>query len=38
MKHICVIGISGKLGQYMIEHALAQGYEVTGVCRLESVD
>ena len=36
MKRICIIGISGKLGQYMTEHALARGYEVTGVCRPES--
>lgn len=34
---ICIIGASGKLGQYMIEHALARGYEVVGVCREESV-
>ena len=34
---ICIIGISGKLGQYMTEHALAQGYEVVGVCRPESL-
>lgn len=37
MKRICIIGISGKLGQYMAEHALARGYEVAGVCRPESV-
>lgn len=37
MKRICIVGISGKLGQYMTEHALARGYEVTGVCRPESV-
>lgn len=37
MKRVCIIGISGKLGQYMAEHALARGYEVTGVCRPESV-
>lgn len=36
MKRICIIGISGKLGQYMTEHALARGYEVVGVCRPES--
>lgn len=35
---VCIIGLSGKLGQYMIEHALARGYDVTGVCRPESVD
>ncbi len=37
MKRICIVGISGKLGQYMVEHALARGYEVTGVCRPQSV-
>lgn len=37
MKRVCIIGISGKLGQYMTEHALARGYEVVGVCRPESV-
>ncbi|KAA9006011.1 NAD(P)-dependent oxidoreductase [Histidinibacterium aquaticum] len=34
---VCIIGISGKLGQYMVEHCLARGYEVTGVCRPESL-
>lgn len=37
MKRICIIGISGKLGQYMVEHALTRGYDVVGVCRPESV-
>ncbi|MDA7425780.1 NAD(P)H-binding protein [Thalassococcus lentus] len=37
MKRICIVGISGKLGQYMTRHALALGYEVVGVCRPESV-
>ena len=37
MKRICIIGISGKLGQYMTEHALERGYEVVVVCRPESV-
>lgn len=37
MHRVCIIGISGKLGQYMTEHALARGYEVRGVCRSESV-
>lgn len=35
---VCIVGASGKLGQYMIEHALARGYEVVGVCREKSVD
>ncbi|MCA9660267.1 MAG: NAD(P)H-binding protein [Myxococcales bacterium] len=34
---VCIIGASGRLGQYMIEHALERGYEVVGVCRPESV-
>jgi NAD(P)-dependent dehydrogenase (short-subunit alcohol dehydrogenase family) len=34
---VCIIGASGKLGQYMVEHALARGYEVVGVCRAKSV-
>ncbi len=37
MKRICVIGASGKLGQYMVQHALDRGYEVVGVCRERSV-
>ena len=37
MKRICIIGISGKLGQYMTQHALDRGFEVVGVCRPESV-
>lgn len=34
---VCIIGASGKLGQYMIQHALDRGYEVVGVCREASV-
>jgi hypothetical protein len=34
---VCIIGASGKLGQYMIQHALDRGYEVVGVCREKSV-
>ena len=37
MTRICIVGISGKLGQYMTEHALARGYQVVGVCRPESL-
>lgn len=37
MKKICINGASGKLGQYMVEHALERGYQVTGVCRERSV-
>ena len=35
---VCIIGASGKLGQYMVQHALDRGYEVVGVCRAESVE
>lgn len=34
---ICIIGASGKLGTYMVQHALDQGHEVVGVCRERSV-
>jgi hypothetical protein len=34
---VCIIGASGKLGQYMVQHCLDRGYEVTGVCRQASV-
>ena len=34
---ICIIGASGKLGKYMVEHALDRGYEVVAVCREQSV-
>jgi len=34
---VCIVGASGKLGQYMIQHALDRGYQVVGVCREESV-
>ena len=34
---ICIIGASGKLGKYMVQHALDRGYEVVGVCRERSL-
>lgn len=34
---VCIVGASGKLGRYMIQHALDRGYEVVGVCREKSV-
>jgi NAD(P)-dependent dehydrogenase (short-subunit alcohol dehydrogenase family) len=34
---VCIVGASGKLGRYMVQHALDRGYEVVGVCRGESV-
>ena len=35
---VCIVGASGKLGQYMVQHALDRGYQVVGVCREASVD
>lgn len=35
---VCIVGASGKLGQYMVQHCLDRGYEVVGVCRSKSVD
>jgi len=37
MKKVAIIGASGKLGQYMVQHSLDRGYEVVGVCRERSV-
>ncbi|MCC3649939.1 MULTISPECIES: NAD(P)-dependent oxidoreductase [Streptomyces] len=37
VKKVCIVGASGKLGQYMVRHALERGYEVVGVCRERSV-
>jgi hypothetical protein len=34
---VCIVGASGKLGHYMVQHALDRGYEVVGVCRERSV-
>ena len=38
MKKVCIVGASGKLGQYMVQHSLDRGYEVVGVCREKSVE
>jgi NAD(P)-dependent dehydrogenase (short-subunit alcohol dehydrogenase family) len=37
IKKVCIVGASGKLGQYMVQHALDRGYAVVGVCRPQSV-
>jgi uncharacterized protein YbjT (DUF2867 family) len=34
---VCIVGASGKLGRYMVQHSLDHGYEVVGVCREQSV-
>lgn len=36
MKRVCIVGASGKLGQYLVQHSLDRGYEVVGVCREQS--
>ncbi len=38
MDKVSIIGASGKLGLYMVQHALDRGYEVVGVCREKSVE
>lgn len=37
LQRVCIVGASGKLGLYMVQHALDRGYDVVGVCRKESV-
>ncbi|GAB3764053.1 NAD(P)-dependent oxidoreductase [Microlunatus parietis] len=37
-RKVCTVGASGKLGQYLVRHALDRGYEVVGVCRERSVE
>lgn len=37
MHKICIVGASGKLGRYMVQHALDRGYQVVAVCRPQSV-
>jgi NAD(P)-dependent dehydrogenase (short-subunit alcohol dehydrogenase family) len=34
---VCVVGASGKLGKYLVQHSLDRGHEVVGVCREQSV-
>jgi hypothetical protein len=34
---VCIVGVSGKLGRYMVDHALNRGYQVVGVCRVKSL-
>jgi NAD(P)-dependent dehydrogenase (short-subunit alcohol dehydrogenase family) len=35
---VCIVGASGKLGKYMVQHALDRSYEVICVCRDRSVE
>ena len=35
---VCIVGASGKLGRYLVQHALDRGYEVVAVCREVSVE
>lgn len=35
---VCIVGASGKLGRYMVRHALDRGHEVVGVCRERSLE
>ena len=37
IEKVCIVGASGKLGRYMVQHCLDRGYEVVGVCREQSV-
>jgi hypothetical protein len=34
---VCVLGASGKLGRYMVQHSRDRGYQVVAVCRERSV-
>src|SRR5206468_3750188 len=36
-RRVCIVGASGKLGTYMVGHALDRGHEVVAVCREQSV-
>ena len=37
-KQVTIIGASGKLGRYMIQHSLDRGYKVVGVAREKSIE
>ncbi|UCC52662.1 MAG: NAD(P)H-binding protein [Anaerolineaceae bacterium] len=37
IEKVGIVGASGKLGQYMLQHALDRGYEVVGICSEKSV-
>ena len=37
IRKVCIVGVSGKLGQHMLLHCLDRGWDVVGVCRPASV-
>ncbi len=37
IRKVCIIGASGKLGLHLLAHSLERGYEVSVVCRPQSV-
>jgi hypothetical protein len=37
-RQVCIVGASGKLGRYLVDHCLDRGYRVVGVCREQSVE
>lgn len=37
LEQVCIVGASGKLGRYMVRHALERGYRVVALCREQSV-
>ncbi len=38
MRKVCIVGASGKLGLYLIQHSLDLNYQVVAVCRGQSVE
>jgi NAD(P)-dependent dehydrogenase (short-subunit alcohol dehydrogenase family) len=38
LARVCIVGASGKLGRYLVKHALDRGYEVVAVCREVSAE
>ena len=34
---VCIIGASGKLGKYLVRHALDKGHKFVAVCRPRNV-
>uniref|UniRef100_A0A7S0SAF6 NAD(P)-binding domain-containing protein n=1 Tax=Mantoniella antarctica TaxID=81844 RepID=A0A7S0SAF6_9CHLO len=36
VRKVCIIGASGKLGRYMVQHCLDRGLQVVAVCRVKS--